>query len=223
MKLVSVTLLMLLSGLAANAESITFDFEDVPLGRVTSFTETKGGIVATFTTTDPSGLDVYQNSGSFFPPPFMGHAVENGTGFPIIVTFSMPLESASVDFAMDNLQGISTLFTMKAYSGGTGGTLLATSGTLGTPPAPLGFPQGTGTISALGFDTLVFSGPQPGLAIDNLTVSTAVSAVPEPGTLSMLLIGLLAVTCWNKRKFFRLYRYDQQTASIDCAPKIRIK
>ena len=161
LKLGSAILLMFLSSLAANATSITFDFEDLALGRVTSFTESKGGIVATFTTTDPSGFSVYQNSGSFLPPPFMGQAVSNGTGFPINITFSTPLESASVDFGMDNFPNVSTLFTMKVYSGGTGGILLATSGTLGSTPPGGVFPQGRGTISAVGFDTLVLSGPQP--------------------------------------------------------------
>jgi hypothetical protein len=145
----SAALFILLRGLTANAASILYDFENLPLGTVQSFTDSQGGIVATFTTTDTSGLGVYQNSGSFLPPPFMGRAVENGTGFPIIITFATTLQSASVDFGEDNLPFVSPLFTIKAYSGGVSGLLLATSTALGSY-AFGNFPEGVATISAPG-------------------------------------------------------------------------
>jgi hypothetical protein len=173
-----------LAGLSAHAALITYDFEDLPLGRMQSLTDSKGGVVATLTTTDPSGLGVSQNSGTSFAPPFMGHFVSNGTGFPIDISFSSPLDSASLDFGTDNLAGISTLVTVKAYEGGPSGVLLFASSTLGSVTAGFSFPQGAINISAPGFDTLVVSGAQPGLAIDNLTVST----VPEPGSLGMLVV-----------------------------------
>jgi hypothetical protein len=185
-----------MAGLTCNAAVITYDFEDLPLGRVQSFSDSKGGVIATFTTLDPSGLDVYLNSGTFLLPPFAGQSVANGTGFPITITFSASLESASVDFGTDNLAGVSTLFTMKAYRGGPNGILLATSTTPGIfPDGPSSFPQGIGSISAPGFDTLVVSAPQPGLAIDNLTITT----VPEPGYLTIFIV-LTGLFCWAYRR-----------------------
>ncbi|HTP35542.1 MAG TPA: hypothetical protein VMJ75_25365 [Candidatus Acidoferrales bacterium] len=185
MKAALVVVLGILAGVTAHAALVTYDFEDVPLGRVPTFTDTRSGVVANFSTLDPSGLDVYQNSGLFLLPPFMGHAVNNGTGFPIIIQFSASLGSAALDFGTDNLPGISPSVTLKAYEGGPGGALVASISTLGTVVAE--FPQGTATISGPAFDTLVVSGTQPGLAIDNLTVST----VPEPS--STLLVFSAAV------------------------------
>ena len=133
-------------------------------------------------------LNVYQNSGLFLLPPFMGHAVFNGTGFPIHIRFSVSLGSASLDFGTDNLPGISTLVTLKAYQGGPGGVLVANISTPGIVPLAGEFPQGTISISAPVFDTLVISGMQPGLAIDNLAVST----VPEPSS-TLLAFGAMLV------------------------------
>src|SRR5262249_53093373 len=128
----SAVVLCFLACLNANAAAITYDFEDVPLGFVSSFIDSKGGVVATFSST--SVLDVYQNAGTFLLPPFMGHAVSNGTGFPINITFSAPLESASLDFGTNNLVGVSFAVTLQAYRGGPGGVLLATTSTLGILP-----------------------------------------------------------------------------------------
>jgi hypothetical protein len=191
----SVVLLSFLAGLTGNAAVITYDFEDVPLGTVSSFIDPKGGVVATFSST--SDLHVYQNAGTFLLPPFMGHAVSNGTGFPINITFSASLESASLDFGTNNLAGVSFAVSLQAYRGGPGGVLLATTSTLGIlPGGSSSFPQGTASISAAGFDTLVVSGAQPGLAIDNVTISS----VPEPGSI-YVFIGLSGLLCLeNARK-----------------------
>jgi hypothetical protein len=116
----------------------------------------------------------------------MGHAVSNGTGFPINITFSASLESASLDFGTNNLAGVSFEVTLRAYRGGPGGVLLATTSTLGILPSSGFFPQGTASISAAGFDTLVVSGAQPGLAIDNVTISS----VREPGSICIFLVCL---------------------------------
>jgi len=190
MKLIlSAVVLAVLIGVPGNASVITFDFEDIPLAdNVATFNSVRGGVVASFRTTDSSGLDVYQNSGSFLPPPFMGHAITNGTGFPIIIAFSTAVDSASLDFGINNLPGVSNLVTLRAFSGGSAGTLLATSTALGIPGASQ-FPQGNVSISAAGFDTLVLSGQQPGLAMDNLTIST----VPEPDSFSMLVVAGLVL------------------------------
>jgi len=118
----------------------------------------------------------------------MGHAITNGTGFPIIIAFSTAVDSASLDFGINNLPGVSNLVTLRAFSGGSAGTLLATSTALGIPGASQ-FPQGNVSISAAGFDTLVLSGQQPGLAMDNLTIST----VPEPDSFSMLVVAGLVL------------------------------
>lgn len=143
--------------------------------------------------TDP-GFGVAQNLGAFAPP-FKGKFITNGTGFPIDISFSEFLQSASLDFATDNLPFVSTLVTVKAYRGGPNGLLLATLGTPGAIPPGFNFPQGVATISAAGFDTLVISGAQPGLAVDNLTVST----VPEPGPLGMFVL-LSGLACYSKTR-----------------------
>ena len=198
MKAGSAVALTFLAGLTAHAALVTYDFEDVPLGRVPSFTDTRGGVALNFSTLDPSGLEVYQNSGLFLLPPFMGHAVSNGTGFPIVMQFSVALGSASLDFGTDNLSGVSPSVTLKAYEGGTSGVLVANISTVGTVPLGGEFPQGIAMISAPDFDTLVISGAQPGLAIDNLTVST----VPEP-SLTLLVFGAMVVMISCGRRVIR--------------------
>jgi len=167
----------------------------MPITARTSRTEPRR-IRASFSTASSTGLNVYQNSGSFLPPPFMGHAISNGTGFPIIVTFSTSLDSASLDFGINNLPGVSNLITLRAFSGGMSGTLLATSTALGIPGASQ-FPQGNVSISAAGFDTLVLSGQQPGLAMDNLIVST----VAEPDSFSMLVVAGLLFLHRSRKRF----------------------
>lgn len=181
--------LAFLAGLTVHAAPITYDFEDVPLGMTQSFTDVRGGVAANFSTIDPSGFDVYQNSGLFLLPPFMGHAISNGTGFPIDIRYPVSLVSASLDFGTDNLPGVSAVATLKAYVGGPGGVLVASISVPGTVPLGGEFPQGIASVSASAFDTLVVSGTQPGLAIDNLTVS----AVPEPSSILLVLSGMLAV------------------------------
>jgi hypothetical protein len=192
--LFSTLALSFLTGLTANGASITYDFEDLALGTLGPFTDSKGGVVAMFSSPTDPGFGVAQNSGEFAPP-FMGKFITNGTGFPIDISFSESLQAASLDFATDNLSGVSTLVTVKAYRGGPNGLLLATLGTLGVIPPGSEFPQGVATISAPGFDTLVISGAQPGLAVDNLTVST----VPEPGSLGMFVL-LSGLVCWSKTR-----------------------
>ena len=86
----------------------------MPITARTSRTEPRR-IRASFSTASSTGLNVYQNSGSFLPPPFMGHAISNGTGFPIIVTFSTSLDSASLDFGINNLPGVSNLNYSKGF------------------------------------------------------------------------------------------------------------
>jgi len=186
----------LLVSATTHAATITYDFEDVALGQVQTFNVVKGGVVASFSTTDSSGLHVYLNSGSFLPFPFMGQAVSNGTGFPINIGFSTLLDSASLDFGTNNLAVVSTLVTLKAYRGGPGGLLLATTSVTGVPGLSQ-FPQGSINILAPGFDTLVLSAQQPGLAMDNLRVST----VPEPDSLSLLLVSGFII--WNYRQVKR--------------------
>ena len=76
------------------------------------------------------------------------------------------------------------------------GTLLATSTALGIPGASQ-FPQGNVSISAAGFDTLVLSGQQLGLAMDNLIVST----VAEPDSFSMLVVAGLLFLHRSRKRF----------------------
>jgi hypothetical protein len=198
MKAALAAVLSLLAGLTAHAAVVTYDFEDVPLGTVPSFTDVRGGVVANFSTLDPSGLGVYQNSGLFLLPPFMGHAVSNGTGLAIDVQFSTSLGSASVDFGTNNLPFVNALVTLKAYEGGPSGVLVANTSILGAIPFGGEFPQGTASISAPAFDTLVISGSQPGLAIDNLRVST----VPEP-SLTLLVFSAMVVLISLGRRVIR--------------------
>ena len=201
MKLVLTAFVFVLCmSITAHASVITFDFEDLPLGTVPTFTEVKSGVVAFFSTTNPTGITVYLNSGTFLPPPFQGKAISNGTGFPINMVFSTLLDSASLDFATNNQPLPSGIVTLRAYRGGSSGVLLATSTAVGSTLTL--FPQGSISISAAEFDTLVLSGNQPGLAMDNLRIST----VPESDSFSMLVLSGLLCAFKPAMRFVRRIR-----------------
>src|SRR5437762_2206040 len=85
---------------------IVYDFEDIPLGTSTPFSDTKGGVVASFaaeTGADPGGFTV---GPSFFAAPMLGNVLldpgpSGASSISLIVGFSQALTSVTLDFATD--------------------------------------------------------------------------------------------------------------------------
>jgi len=166
-------------GLAQDAQpgTIVFDFEDDPPGTATPFSDTEGGITATFASpADPGGFSGFGAPGDFVN--LSGNMVYDpgpaGASFiPLIVSFSKPVSSVSLNFATDDFFSGASTFTLQAFSGGLGGKSVGFATAVGTPL--ITFPEGLISFSSGGrpFDTLQLStvGSAPYFAVDNIAVS----------------------------------------------------
>jgi len=96
---------------------------------------------------------------------------------PLIVSFSKPVSSVSLNFATDDFFSTASTFTLQAFSGGLGGTSVGFATAVGTPL--ITFPEGLISFSSGGhpFDTLELStvGSAPYFAVDNIAVVPAPS------------------------------------------------
>ncbi len=180
-------LTLLLVGLAK--ADVVYDFEDVAVGTSTPFSDTKGGITASFySTADPGGFGI---TTSFWAPPISGNVLYDpgpsfASGIPLDVSFSEALSSVSVDFATDGVGP----FELSAYSGGT---FVGTTSLVGTVPLGYYYPQGTIGFGGATFDSIVLESPNtPYFAVDNIDVTAASSTVPEPSRF-IALLGLSAI------------------------------
>lgn len=179
----------------AKADSI-FDFEDVPPGTTTPFSETNGGITATFSSSaDPGGFETVT---TFFAPPIAGNVLldpgpSDASSIPLDLSFSQPLSSVSLDFATDG----SGPFLLSAYSGSTP---VGSASVTGSVPIGYGNPQGTISFGSATFDNIVLTSPDtPYFAVDNIDVT---SAVPEPSTLALLGVVAVGLIGWAWRLGF---------------------
>jgi hypothetical protein len=115
-----------------------------------------------------------------FGPPFQGEELTSTSGIMDVVPgFSGPFSFYYSNSGPDG--------TVNLYSGpGGGGSLLGTIAL----PASATF-TATGGIEALPFESAVFTGTAGTLVFDNITFGALV--IPEPSSISLLLIALLAV------------------------------
>jgi hypothetical protein len=175
----------------ATAQAVTFDFEANTQFTTTPFTDTVGGLSATFT-----GEASVCGAIPQIPPPLTGNVlIQNlcvtGQSGPLGVSLSSDLSSASFDFA--TVVGAASL-TVGAFENAN---LVSTS--TFTSSVPSGFSVGEGLASVTGtFNRLVLTSAS-GLAIDNLNATPQVAGVPEPASMSLLGAGLCALILARRR------------------------
>jgi hypothetical protein len=120
-----------------------------------------------------------------FGPPFQGEELTSTSGtMDVVPGFSGPFS-----FYYTNS---GTLGTVNLYSGLDGGGSLV--GTIALPRSLIFAAAG---IAAPPFESAIFTGTPSALVFDNVTFGAFV--IPEPSSMSLLLIGLLAVW-WGGRK-----------------------
>jgi PEP-CTERM motif len=190
------------SAVMARADSI-FNFEDLPLNTVTTFTETNSGVTATFTSsipgtfeisTDPTGIGTGQR--------LIQTDTSLANNIQLTVTFGgQQFQSASLPFAILGSVSQTPQLTLQALLGGIpiGSATALTTTDLGTNPAYSGgflnFNPGAA------FDSFVLTSSINGFAIDDLSVSSsAVSGVPEPAPIALLMFGMAGVLAFVRRR-----------------------
>jgi PEP-CTERM motif len=177
----------------AAARAVVFDFESNAQNTTTPFTDTIGGLSATFTGSASvcSSTGFFATlSGNVLIQSLCGSTTEAG---PLDVSFSSDLSGASFDFAT---AGGSSMVTLQAFENAT----LVSSATL-TSTIPSGFFNGEGVASATGmFNRLLVTGSTV-LALDNIDATPQSSQVPEPASLALFGAGLAgAGLMWRRRK-----------------------
>jgi MYXO-CTERM domain-containing protein len=175
---------------AMTQAATVFNFDNDTVGTSTAFTDTVGGISATFTSPNvPGAFSVQQSffetlTGNVLGSP--GPAFQNDV--PLSITFSSDLSAISLVFATADFNTPSPL-TLAAYEG----TTLVGSNTLAGMFLPgFTFPEGEIAFSGANFNSIVLSTPAPNFAIDQVVVAAA-AATPEPYSDWLLGLGLVAV------------------------------
>jgi hypothetical protein len=181
-----------------------FDFEDQTSGSYSSITSTVGGITTSIYRANGNPLTVL----GIGPPAWQSHSLI-GTDFPdvvppagIIANFSTALTSASIQFG--DFGGDDDTVWLEAWSGLNGtGTLLGSSNLF--YPASRDISNGDIDIGSLtvfgtGIQSLRFYSTgdanytPDSVYWDNLSVT-----VPEPGTLSLLTMGIFSLMFGKRR------------------------
>ncbi len=139
-------------------------------------------------------------------PPHSGVNVVSDSGGPITIDFASPVLSAggyftyatslnmtAYDASLTSLGSISSLFTSNTALSGAPGS---------APNEFLSLSYGAG------ISRLTIQGDPAGgsFVLDDLTYSTATTAVPEPATLSLLCAGLLLIASVQHRRSVALKR-----------------
>lgn len=174
--------------LPAKAETILFINGDVPYGTATSFSDTNDGLKATFTSAGFLAVPA-----DYVPTSFGPEVVSDGPGYgsdiPLVIVFSQPVYSISMNFATDG----SGPFDLTALGHGmVVGTASATGTIISSE-----FPEGTITFtSASSFNGIRLSSPDtPYFAVGNIAADT--TPVPEPAFLA--IPGILAMALLRRR------------------------
>ena len=162
-----------------------FNFDSDVVGKATPFTDTVLGLGATFTSSgDPGGFAVTPTflstlTGNVLLDP--GPAGLNNLTLTIV--FSAVQTSISMNFATNSATGVP--FNLNAFNGASA---VGSASATGVIPLGFSFPEGVVSFSGPSFNRVVLSSPSAlDFAIDNVSVS----AVPEPGSLSLLGFGAL--------------------------------
>jgi hypothetical protein len=189
------------SGPLAHA-AVIFNFDTDNVGTSTQFTDTSGGISATFSSPgDPGGFAIEPStfqalSGNVLGDP--GPAFLNNLSLNI--SFDSKLTAISLVFATGEF-GTASPLVLDAYNGSA---FVGSASATGFVPNGFFFPEGEIAFVGSAFDRVVLSTVAQDFAIDNVAVAQA----PEPGSVSMLALGLilLATQIPLKKLFLRRYK-----------------
>ena len=110
----------------------------------------------------------------------------------LVIGFSSSSTYISMNFAVNGTP--TNTFTMQAFSGGVGGSLVGTVITTGSIPAGFTFPEGRITFSGLAFDTVRLTSNAQDFAIDNVLLT------PEPASVGFVFLGLTASMALARRR-----------------------
>jgi hypothetical protein len=177
-----------------------YDFENQPIFTETPFTLVSAGVSATFA--GPSDVDpgAFGISSNFQSPTGFQYRLMSGdfltigsafgaSGSALTITFSAPITAFTLDFAFDDPANASTLtFLTNAMGTGTGNGSL-TSG--------FRYPEGVLSYDGPAFTSITFQSNAIDFQIDNLQATVA--AVPEPETVMMFAVGLVAMALRRRR------------------------
>ncbi len=184
---------------AANA-SLVFNFDANSPGTATGFTDTMGGLSATFSSpADPGGFVIY--------PSFFQTLTGNVLGDPgpagldnlaLTVAFSQNLSAITLSFATFDFASPSPL-SLTAYQNSNPVGFISQSGMF---LSGFSFPEGQITFSGNAFNKVVISSTAQDFAVDNINLSPA-AATPEPSALMLSATGLLALIISCALQFVR--------------------
>ncbi len=170
---------------AANASTI-FNFDNDTLGTSTTFTDTVDGLSATFSSSaDPGGFVVYPSMFETLTGNVLGDpGPASADNLDLDVNFSQNLSAITLDFATADFLTPSP-FTLTAYENST---LVGSDASTGQFLPGFTFPEGEISFDGT-FNNVVLSSTSADFAIDNIDVIRMAEA-PEPGDVSLLVIGL---------------------------------
>jgi hypothetical protein len=199
-------------GAAANASTI-FNFDGDSLGTSTTFTDTVGGLSATFSSPgDPGGFVIYPTIFDTLTGNVLGDPGPAGLDdLSLTIAFSQDLSAVSLDFATSDFNTASPI-TLTAYQNSQMiGSMLA----MGTVPDGFFFPEGQIGFSSGAFNRIVISTTAPDFAVDNI----AAIATPEPALFPLLGLGLIAIAfcSWRAKSRSSRSRSKMSAAALTLA------
>jgi hypothetical protein len=223
-RLVMVLSLLIVCGcLPLRANLITnggFETPTVPVGGFTTFASGSSGITGWTVVGAAGGVGVVNGTFSqgccTFPAEdgvqwldLTGLSVNSNEGVQQVVA-TTPGTNYTLTFWVGNIDDPSGVFgttsTVKVLVGGIGGTLMDTATNSSTTLGTQIWQQFTTSFTATGSSTtLDFINGDPGTdnsnGLDNV-VLTASSGVPEPGTLSLLALGVIGVGLFRRMRHY---------------------